>query len=287
MADLLLESSTKAGGDTVTASNNNDQRLDDLQQAGEYRDSSGSANAYVVADDAQIASLKEGQLVTMNANFTNTGSATLNFGGFGAKTIKKWNDQNLEAGDIETGQVVVFRYDGTDMQMLTPTAVQISSANKATLTDGSNAEALHVHPKAFTDEDNVGTISATGNTDLTFTPGFEAGVIEVYIGQLILDGDTADRYLPFGKLVFDGTTFKFRQVSSYLSSSTDTQNYQFITALGTTNAAFASTGSNMWSVVISVQSVSSTQFVVRVAATKTNSPANIAAFDVGVIAHPA
>ena len=115
---MAVNSSTVAANDTITAAERNNLRLDVLEQAGEYRASTGSANAYVVADDAQLGSLVEAQTVVFKANFANTSTATLNFGGFGAKTIKKNGSDNLVAGDIESGQVVVCKYDGTSMQML-------------------------------------------------------------------------------------------------------------------------------------------------------------------------
>ena len=146
MTDLLLNSAQKAAGDTITAAEFVARRLDILEQAGEYRDSTGSANAYVLADDAQVASLQEGQVAIFNANFTCTGACTLNYGGFGAASIKKNNDVNPENGDIESGQICVFRFDGTNWQLLSPTAIDIPSANKATLIGGGDADALHSHP---------------------------------------------------------------------------------------------------------------------------------------------
>ena len=145
MADLLANSTVVAANQTITAAERNALRLDMLEQAGEYRVSTGAADAYVVADAAQIVSLQEGQIVIFNANFENGGASTLNFGAFGAKSIKKNNNIDVEAGDIEAGQIVICRYDGTNMQMLTPTASQMSTANSDTLVGAGDADALHTH----------------------------------------------------------------------------------------------------------------------------------------------
>lgn len=48
----------------------------------------------------------------------NTGSATLNVNGLGAKTLKKNVSTNLSAGDINAGQVFVVVYDGTYFQVI-------------------------------------------------------------------------------------------------------------------------------------------------------------------------
>jgi len=139
MADLLANSATVTDGDTILDDHQNNLRLDILEQAGEYRDSTGAADAYVVADDAQVASLQEGQIVIFNANFTNAGAITINYGGFGAKPGKKHNDQALVAGDIESGQITAWRYDGTNMQMLTPTGID---GKNLTLKTGTFGETI-------------------------------------------------------------------------------------------------------------------------------------------------
>ena len=76
--------------------------------------STGSSNAYVVAGNQTYAALNDIGLLVFRANFTNTGSATLNVDSLGAKTIKKNHDQNLSSGDIEANQIVVVAYNATD-----------------------------------------------------------------------------------------------------------------------------------------------------------------------------
>ena len=55
------------------------------------------------------------------SDVANTGAATVNFNGLGAKTIKKVAGgvtTDLTASDIQAGQYVWLAYDGTNMQML-------------------------------------------------------------------------------------------------------------------------------------------------------------------------
>jgi hypothetical protein len=149
MATKFTSAQVTSGAD-ILAAQENAMRLDMLKNAGDYATSTGSANAYVLALDAQITTYVAGDVFKFNANFANTGMATLNVNTIGAKTIKKNHDVALEAGDIESGQLVVVMYDGTDLQLLSPTGIELSSANKATLQGGStsNADALHTHSLA-------------------------------------------------------------------------------------------------------------------------------------------
>jgi len=79
--------------------------------------STGSANAYVVTLTPVPAAYVSGQTFTFKANFANTGAATVNVNGLGAKTIKKSADTtDLIANDIIIDQIVTITYDGTVFQ---------------------------------------------------------------------------------------------------------------------------------------------------------------------------
>lgn len=117
---------------------NNAGRADEGMLARWYKDisgslaSTGSANAYALGinrTDFAASSTYDGYMIAFQANFGNSGAATLNVtpsGGSaaGALDIKKNNDQALASGDIEAGQVVVVCYDHstTTFQMLSQVA---------------------------------------------------------------------------------------------------------------------------------------------------------------------
>ena len=82
----------------------------------------GSANAYVWTSTETLSAYYDGLVVCFDANFTNTGTATINVSGLGAKTLLKNNDQILVAGDIEAGQKVLVVYDGTSFQVISGVA---------------------------------------------------------------------------------------------------------------------------------------------------------------------
>lgn len=118
----FLTSVQKAGGDTVTASNNNDLRKDIAQLAGDIATAGGSSNAYTLTIDSLIAAYTTFQSFKFKANFTNTAAATLNVNSLGAKTIKKLGIGGLvdvNASDLVNGNIYTVVYDGTVMQLQT------------------------------------------------------------------------------------------------------------------------------------------------------------------------
>lgn len=116
---MSYTSSTVAGGDDALATQYNNLRKDSIENAGDYGTTTGSANAYLLSVDAAITAYAEKQVFKFKANFANTGAATLNVNSIGAVTIKKSGDVDLAAGDIQSGDVCVVVYDGTNMQLIT------------------------------------------------------------------------------------------------------------------------------------------------------------------------
>lgn len=78
----------------------------------------GSATAYTYAATQTIGAYYDGLILTFDAHTTNTGSATLAVDGLSGITLKKYNDVNLAAGDIEAGGKYMVVYDGTNFQVL-------------------------------------------------------------------------------------------------------------------------------------------------------------------------
>jgi hypothetical protein len=85
-----------------------------------YGAASGAANAYEVELIPIPTAYQAGMMLTFKANSPNTGAATLNINGLGAKTIKKLVTTDLAANDIILGQMVIVIYDGTNFQFLNP-----------------------------------------------------------------------------------------------------------------------------------------------------------------------
>jgi hypothetical protein len=112
----------------------------------------GTANAYVIALSPAITAYAAGQEITFKAGAASTTASTLNVNTLGTKALKKLHDQDIEAGDIESGSIVTAVYDGTNFQVTS----QLASAGGGT-PGGSNTQVQYNSSDTF-----------AGDADLTF-----------------------------------------------------------------------------------------------------------------------
>lgn len=82
---------------------------------------SGTTDSYACSLNPAITGYTAGAVYSFRANTANTGGATVNFNGLGARTIRKSRDQALADNDIKAGQLVTVMYDGAEMQMQSQT----------------------------------------------------------------------------------------------------------------------------------------------------------------------
>lgn len=206
----MSNSSTVSGGQAALADQYNNLRKDFLIDAGELLTDSGAANAYVVTCDVQITSLGARQVVKFIAGAANTGASTLRFTNGAAldetDAIKKQHDQALSAGDIQAGSLVILVFDGTNWQFTGMIgeylseantffgATDISGAEAETLTDGSDANALHLHDVYIGDGSRLTTGTQTTQQDkvITFNVGFVPSAFECIIDLGIVENNTWD-----------------------------------------------------------------------------------------------
>lgn len=74
-------------------------------------------DTYVVSVNPGVVSYISGQCYDIRFTNGNTGAATLNTNGLGAKAIKKNVSDDLESGDINAGSIHRVFYDGTNFQI--------------------------------------------------------------------------------------------------------------------------------------------------------------------------
>lgn len=79
-------------------------------------------DSYAITLSPAPAAYVTGQTFFFKAGTANTGACSLNVNGLGAKTIKKAYNSDLVTGDILANQIVQVTYDGTNMQMMSPSA---------------------------------------------------------------------------------------------------------------------------------------------------------------------
>jgi len=85
--------------------------------AGTIVTTAGTGNAYTLVAAETITAYEVGQTFLVRFDRANTGTATLNVDGLGAKTLKKWNSSGalalLGADDFLDNEVHTLIYDGT------------------------------------------------------------------------------------------------------------------------------------------------------------------------------
>ena len=95
-----------------------------------YAADAGSNDTYVITLSPAPSAYVTGMVIHFKANTLNTGTATLNVNGLGAKTIVRSGGTTLLTGDILANQLVEVEYDGTNMVM------QSAPANTVNLASG-------------------------------------------------------------------------------------------------------------------------------------------------------
>ena len=129
-----------------------------------YAADGGSTDAYAISLTPVPSSLNAiiGIPITFKANTANTGAATLNINSFGAKTIKKLHDQDLDNNDIEANQLVTVVYDGAVFQMQSQIANEPAVTTPTTMADDALWNAAGDIP--YASADNVGAVLPIGST---------------------------------------------------------------------------------------------------------------------------
>lgn len=164
--------------------------------------SGGSADAYTLTSPTGHAftSYITGMTVCFLANHTNTGAATLNVDGVGAKSLRKFGSTNVISGDIETGNLVLAIYDGTNFQILNHVANNVLQAFTALVPvadrlayfDGSSSMALTTltaFARTLLDDADAATMRAT----LGLVIGTDVQAFDAQLAAVAALSPSADR----------------------------------------------------------------------------------------------
>ena len=136
---------------------------------------SGSADAYAIALTPAVTAYVAGQVFHFKAANTSTGASTLNVNALGTKNIKKKNDQDIAAGDIEQNAIVSVIYDGTSFQMLSQLGTSAGSMSSFTLTGDSGSNQTVEDGNTVDIAGGTGIDTVVGATD-TVTVAIDATV---------------------------------------------------------------------------------------------------------------
>lgn len=121
---LIRGNGNTGSGVAIVAENNADDTMalkavQHIVQRGQpsYAVGSGSANAIVASLTPALAEYKPGIEIRVRVALDNTGPATMNVNGLGAKPIIHPDGAALAAGDLRAGQVACFIDDGVSFQL--------------------------------------------------------------------------------------------------------------------------------------------------------------------------
>lgn len=110
---------------------------------------------------------------------SNTGPCTINWNGFGAKSIKKGVTVDLVGGDIIAGGIYDLTYDGTNFQIMPPVTgggiIPTTSIELVTAHSGGG--------QTFATPTSAGVViinSASGNLDSILTTNTGSNIIQTY-----------------------------------------------------------------------------------------------------------
>jgi hypothetical protein len=136
---------------------------------------SGSANTYAIALTPAVTAYVAGQVFHFKAANASSGASTLNVNALGAKNIKKKNDQDIAAGDIEQNAIVSVIYDGTSFQMLSQLGTSAGSMSSWTLSGDSGSNQTINDGNTVDIAGGTGIDTVAGSTD-TVTVSIDATV---------------------------------------------------------------------------------------------------------------
>lgn len=153
-----------------------------------YAADAEASDAYAIALDPAVTAYAAGQTFRFKANTANTGGASLNVNGLGAKTILKQNNVALATGDIEAGQIVTVTYDGTNFQLQSADA----NLNLDEVADGSTYVRSQVEYTSA-EKTKLGNQSGTNTGDEPSASTSAEGVVELAIASEVDTGTDATR----------------------------------------------------------------------------------------------
>jgi hypothetical protein len=119
-ANLPMGGYRHTGVDDAAALTDYASAADVIDQHLVYYADTGSANAYVITPSPAITAYAAGQKFSFKASNGNTAASTLNVNGLGTKSIVLASGVDVASGDILSGSIYEVVYDGTDMQLVSP-----------------------------------------------------------------------------------------------------------------------------------------------------------------------
>jgi len=168
-----------------------------------------------------VTSYSTNDLYVIKFANANTGAATLNISGLGAKTLVKNNNVGLVGGDIQAGQEFAVIYDGTNMQVIGIAPNQmfafVTNAESTQITKGqvvyaSGASGDRMAVKLAKNTDDLTSAKTIG---LVFSSTISANGTGYIITQGVIQNLNLGSYTAGDTLYLDSTAGGFTKVKPH------------------------------------------------------------------------
>lgn len=179
-----------------------------------YATSTSAANTYAATLSPAPLSYLTGFSFAIRFTNGNTGAATLNLNGLGAKTIKRMDGGDLKSGDIQDGMVGVFVYDGTNLQLINHNQQRVPYTTSSS-TPNTYAATILPAPFAYAAGQYFTVKFSTGNSGASTINFNSLGAKSIVRpdGSALQSGDIVNGMV--AELIYDGTNF---QLANYNQS---------------------------------------------------------------------
>ena len=197
----------------------------------------GAADAYTLTPATTLTAYSTKMIVEFTPNATNTGAATLNISGLGAKNIYSVAGVALSAGELVSGGYYLAAYDGTQFRLL--------SVSKAYI-DGLAVAAGNV-PAGGTTNQKLAKNSAT-DYDMSWVTDTSPGLVLIAtltpsvsanLDFLTTFTSTYDSYLIVGQGLKPATITRLVMRLANSGTADSGSNYYFVTFKSSTSSASA------------------------------------------------
>jgi len=224
-----------------------------------YAASSTGTDSYAITLSPVPTAYTTGMLLSFRADVANTGTASLNVNGLGARTLNKISTAGyvaLSTGDILANQIIVVEFDGTNMIVISSLASSPQGIDAGVVTA-------------------IAGLTTTTTTDRTVTLAYQPRLIVVtYYVQGTTNFDS-QFVVEQGVAVFSGTTLVSKNVLGESSNTggdnlpglSNTQGAMGNDPASTLAISVGTTTFNAIQMVLTINSVSATGFVLRFQAT--------------------
>lgn len=185
-----------------------------------YGTDGGATDAYAISMTPTLTSYVAGQAFNFFANSANTGAATLNIDGLGAKSITFPDGSALTDNYIAAGSIVRVVYDGTKFQISSPNSSGGGGASAATQADmeAGTSTTTYVSPgraqfhpsasKFWARFNNGGSITASYNVTSVVDGGVGIATITITTSM------SSANYAVFGCVQADSGFGRFMQLDN-------------------------------------------------------------------------